>query len=187
MLDNLLNLIKGNSKEAVTDNPVIPNEKNNLAVESAGASILSTLKNAVAGGHIQEVLAYFKKHAIGSASGRDEPIVKKATEDYSNSLQQDLQLDKTEASAIADKVIPASMGQLAAKTVDPADNSFSLQDIFDKLSGGKSDKINFQQMLQNFDGGKLDHNMDGKVDGADLKSMFSGDDGLINKIKGFLK
>lgn len=187
MLDNLLNLIKGNSKESVIDNPAIPNEKNNIAVESAGTSILSTLKNAVASGNINEVLAYFKKHGIGSGSGSNDPIVKKATQDYSENLQQDLHLDKTEATAIADKVIPASMDQLAKKTVDPSDSSFSLQDIFSKLSGGKSDKINFQQMLQNFDGGKLDHNMDGKVDSADLKSMFSGEDGMINKIKGFLK
>jgi len=187
MLDKLLNLIKGNSKEAVIDNPVIPNAKNNAAVESAGSSILGTLQKAIADGDVQGVLAYFKKHAIGSASGSHDPIVKKATNDYSQSLQQDLNLSEKDASTVAEKVIPASMSQLAAKTVDPNDDSFSMQDIFSKLSGGKSDKINFQQMLKNFDGGKLDHNLDGVVDAKDLKSMFTGDDGVVSKIKGFLK
>jgi len=84
-------------------------------------------------------------------------------------------------------VVPASMNELATKTVDPSDKSFNIQDIFSKLSGGKSDKINFQEMLNRFDGGKLDHDGDGKVDMQDVKSMFSGEGGVVDKIKGILK
>ncbi|MEJ7625283.1 MAG: hypothetical protein WKF35_00350 [Ferruginibacter sp.] len=185
MLDNLMNLIKGNSTEAVINNPAIPNDKNNAAVEAAGTSILGTLKNSLSNGKIGEVLAYFKKHGIGG--GDSDNIVKEATADYSKNLQKDLNLNAAEANSIAEKVVPASMNELATKTVDPSDKSFNIQDIFSKLSGGKSDKINFQDMLNRFDGGKLDHDGDGKVDIQDVKSMFAGEGGVVDKIKGFLK
>jgi len=185
MLDNLMNLIKGNSSEAVINNPAIPNDKNNAAVEAAGTSILGTLKNSLSNGKIGEVLAYFKKHGIGG--GESDNIVKEATADYSKNLQKDLNVSASEANSIAEKVVPATMSQLATKTVDPSDKSFSIQDIFSKLSGGKSDKVNFQDMLNRFDGGKLDHDRDGNVDMQDLKSMFSGDGGLVDKVKGFFK
>ena len=133
------------------------------------------------------MLAYFKKNAIGTFSGNQDPIVKKATDDYAKTLQQDMQLSHADAATVAGQVIPATMSEMASKTADPSDKSFSLQDIFSKLSGGKSDKIDFQQKLKNFDGGKLDHNMDGKVDAQDLKSMFTGEDGVFNKLKGMFK
>jgi len=185
MLDNLINLIKGNSKVAVINNPAIPNEKNNTAVEAAGTSILGTLKNSLSKGKINEVFSYFMKHGIGG--GEQDSIVKEATADYANNLQKDINLSETEATAVAEKVIPVTMSQLAEKTVDPSDKSFNIQDIFSKLSGGKSASVNFQEMLNKFDGGKLDHNQDGKVDKEDLKSMFSGDSGFVEKIKGYIK
>jgi hypothetical protein len=43
------------------NNPSIPNEKNEKAVQTAGAFILSTSKNALAGGRLNDVLGYLKK------------------------------------------------------------------------------------------------------------------------------
>jgi len=47
MLDNLINLIRGNSNDAIVNNNAIPNEKNEQAVQTAGTSIMSTLQNAI--------------------------------------------------------------------------------------------------------------------------------------------
>ncbi len=185
MLDNLMNLIKGNSREAVINNPAIPNDKNNAAMEAAGTSILGTLKNYLSNGKIKEVLAYIKKHGIGG--GEADCIVKQATADYSNNLQKDMNLSEADATSVAEKVVPATMTQLANKTADPLDSSFNIQDIFSKLSGEKSSKFNFQDMLNKFDGGKLDHNQDGVVNKEDFNSMFTGDDGFVNKVKGYFK
>jgi hypothetical protein len=94
-------------------------------------------------------------------------------------------LDAHQAKDIAGNVVPKTMDQLAAKTADPSDSSFNIQDIFNKLSGGKTGGMNIQGMLNKFGGGQLDKDGDGDVDLQDLQSMFAGGGGgIMDKVKG---
>lgn len=178
MLDNLINLVRQNAGGAVIENPAIPNEKNEEAVQSAGNSIENTLKNALAGGGIKEVLGFFKNGQSAAPA-----LVTDATGNYASELQSKLGLPADQANEVAKKVVPGTMDQLAAKAADPNDNSFNIQDIFNKLSGGKTGGLNIQSMLNKY-GGKFDQDGDGDLDLQDLKAAFSGSGGLIDKVKG---
>ena len=92
-----------------------------------------------------------------------------------------------EANKAAAGLVPQIMQQLANKTADPSDNSFHTQDIFNKLSGYKTSGFNMQEMLNKFTGGKLDKDGDGDVDFADLKSLFAGGGGIMDKVTGMFK
>ncbi len=179
MFDNLINLVRQNAGDAVISNPSIPNEKNEAAVENAGSSIMATLKNALSEGRLNDVLGFFKNGKQGSPE-----LVQEATDNYSQDLQNNLGLAPAEANKAATDLVPQTMQQLATKTADPSDNSFNIQDIFNKLSGNKTSGFNMQEMLNKFSGGKLDKDGDGDVDLQDLKSMFAGGSGIIDKVKG---
>ena len=133
MFDNLINLVRQNAGDAVISNPSIPNEKNEAAVETASGSIMATLKNALAGGRLDDVLGFFKNGKQGSPQ-----LVQEATNNYAQDLQNNLGLAPAEANKTAAALVPQTMQQLATKTADPSDKSFNIQDIFNNLSGNKT-------------------------------------------------
>ena len=179
MFENLINLVRQNAGDAVISNPAIPNEKNEAAVETAGSSIMTTLKNALEGGRLNDVLAFFKNGKQGSPE-----LVQEATNKYAQDFQNNVGIPPAEANKTAAALVPQTMQQLATKTADPSNNGFNIQDIFNKLSGNKTSGFNMQEMLNKFTGGKLDKDRDGDVDFKDLKSMFAGGGGITDKVKG---
>src|SRR6185295_18431973 len=114
-------------------------------------------------GRLNDVLSYFKGGGSGSHG-----IVDEATDNYAKDLQTNIGLTENDAREAAKQVVPQAMNQLASKTADPSDNSFNIQDIFNKLSDGKTGGMNIQGMLNKFGGGKLDKDGDGDVDLQDL-------------------
>jgi hypothetical protein len=101
-------------------------------------------------------------------------------------LQSRFGLNVQQAANIANNLIPTVLSKLVQKTADPADKRFDLQKIFNEVSGGKTNGMNVQGMLSKFKGG-MDKDGDGDVDMDDLKAFFSGNDGVVNKVKGLFK
>src|ERR1700755_1622872 len=99
MLDKIMDLIRNSAGSALTHNSAVPSDKSEEAIKQGGNSILDTLKNALAGGRLNDVLGYFKSGGTGS-----NDIVNEATFNYSKDLQNNIGLNQEQANDVASKV-----------------------------------------------------------------------------------
>jgi len=182
MLENLFNLVQQQAGDAIINNPAIPNQHNEDAVKEAGYSVTDALKNALSGGQLKDILGMF----AGGQVNAGHPVVQQAAGNFTERLQNKFGLNNSQASGIAQNLIPNVMNQLTQKTANPSDSSFDIQGIFNQLSGGKTTGMNIQGMLGKLKGG-LDTDGDGDVDLQDLTAVFSGGGGsVVDKLKGLL-
>lgn len=182
MLENLINLVQEHAGQAIINNPAIPNEKNDAAVQAASDSITGGLQQALSqGGGIQQVLQLFS----GQQDIQENPVTKQISGGFVQNLVGQLGIDQQAAGGIAGGLIPDVMKKLVNKTNDPGDSSFDIQGLFNSISGGKTSGINLQGLLDKVKKGGFDLDGDGDTDLQDLMAAFgAGGGGVVNKIKG---
>ncbi len=206
MLNELFNLVKESSNDAVINNPDIPNEKNNEVVAEATNTVASGLRNMVAGGGLQNVLSMFGNKGKTKEGGLlRNPIVNMMIGHFAGKLMSKFNIGNKQASNVSGSLIPNVLGNLINKTNDPADNDFSLEKLLNSITGGKTDELvqeeqskgnsgfNFQDIISQFSGegkqagGGLMDIVSKLAGGAQNQQARNGGDGLMDLIKGFIK
>lgn len=181
MLDQLTNLVKQYAGDAIINNPAIPNERNDEAINETSNSIAGGLQNMLSSGGAQDILKMFS----GNQNVSNSAVTSNVSGGVIQSLMNKFGLDQNVASDIANNLVPNVMQNLVQKTNDPNDSSFDIQGIFDNLSGGSTSGFNMQALLNKFKGAGLDQDGDGDTDLQDLTKMLSGGGGgILDKVKG---
>ena len=181
MLDQLTSLVKQYAGDAIINNPAIPNERNDEAINEASNSISGGLQNILSSGGAQDILKMFS----GNQSVSNSNVTNNVSGGVIQDLMNKLGLDKSAASGIANNLVPNVMEKLVQKTNDPNDSSFDIQGIFNNLSGGSTSGFNMQALLNKLKGAGLDQDGDGDTDLQDLTKMLSGGGGgILEKVKG---
>ena len=171
MFDQLMNLVKQNSGDAIINNPAIPNEQNEEVMSAASGSIMDTLKGMMSGGGAANVLNLFNQN---NNDVSNHPVTQNVSNNLVTTLMNKFGLDSNKAGGIAGSLIPMVMSKLVNKTNDSNDNSFDIQGIFNSLSGNKTGGMDIGSLVSKFGGNGLDKNNDGQVNLADLTAAFSG-------------
>jgi len=164
MLENLNQLVKDSTQDAIVNNSAIPDEHNEAAISAASGSIIDALKQQLSSGNIGGLVDAFKGGNVeGSAVAQD------ASAGFIDKLAgMGINLDT--AKGIAASVIPGIIGKFINKTNDPNDSSFDIKDVLSKISGP-----------------------DGKFELSDLTNLFTGakegepgaeGGGIVDKLKG---
>lgn len=175
MLEQLLDLVKGMSGDAVVNNPVIPNERNEEVMADATHSIFTGLQNITAGGGTGNVLSL-----LGGKDGNllSNPIVQMIIGVFTKKLLSKFNMAPAQANSIAGGLIPNVISSLVSKTNDPNNSTFDLNGIMNSLAGGGGNTggggFNFQNILGSLTSGGLDQNKDGNVDLQDAIAAFTG-------------
>ncbi len=204
MLENLFNLIKEHSGNAVINNPVIPNAQNDAVIADATHSVTDELQGTLAGGGLQKVLSLFNNN--NSSGGNDllnNPIVSNIISNFTNKLTNNHGIAGDQATGIASSLIPTVINSLIHKTNDPNNSSFDIGSIINSLSGGgaaqagNGNGFDLGSLVSKFTSGGMDANKDGHIglddiiskvtSGAQQQQTQNSGGGLMDMIKGFMK
>jgi len=194
MLEQLLDLIKQHGQDSVVQNPAISNEQNSQVLGEAGNSIMSGLQGALAGGGLSQVMKLFGGGGSGAGSILDNPLVQNIMQSFTGKLTNQYQLNPAQASQVSSNLIPQVLQGLSGKAADPNDTSLDINGVMQSLTGGQAGGINFQDLMQKFQGAGGDVDGDGDTDLQDIIARVSGgarqasgsSGGLMDMMKGLL-
>ena len=211
MLEELFNLVRESSHDAVVNNPDVPNEHNDEVVAEATNTVASGLRNMIAGGGLKSIISLFQ-HKDGQGNGGggsllDNPLVSMMIGHLAGKLSTKFNMNETKANGVASSLIPNVLGNLVSKSNDPSDNGFSLEKLLNSITGGKTQELveeeqksgksgfNFKDLLNKIIGGGNNNEGGGgglmniitKLAGGALSQQKrnGGGGGLLNVIKGF--
>lgn len=189
MLEELLNLVKQQSGDAIINNPAVPNEHNEAVIAETSNSIAGGLQGMLSqGGGLTDILKMFGGQDQGTATNN---ITQQLSGGVIQNLMSKFGLDSQAAGGIASSLIPGILSKLVSKTNDPNDSSFNIQSIFNNFSGGQTSGMDISGLLSKVKSGAIDLNGDGHTDMQDLMAVFSqgggnSGGGILDKLKGML-
>jgi len=189
MLEQISQLVKQYGKEAVIDNPDIPNEENNAVLAEATSTITGGKQNMLAGGGLQDIISMFTGGA-GNSQGKQtggigglikNPMVSMMIGHLVSKLVGKFNMSPGQASQVANNLIPNVLNGLVTKTADndPSNDAFDLNDLIGSLTGGNTATanagggFNFQGLIEQFTGGRNGGSNGGNAGGFDLQDIIS--------------
>ncbi len=101
-------------------------------------------------------------------------------------------MNPAQAAQVSGNLIPQVLQQFTGRVADPNDSSIDINSVMQSLTGGQTSGINFQDLLQKFQGAGGDVDGDGDTDLQDIIAKVSGGarqsagsgGGLADMIKG---
>lgn len=198
MLKELFDLVQGTAKDTVIDNPDIPNEQNQEVVSEATNTVASGLRNMVAGGGLSSILDMFKG-GNNKNSIMNNPIVAMMIGHFAGKLISKYNMNGNKANGVAASLIPSVLGNLINRSNDPNDNGFSLDNLLNSITGGKSSEVvqergggSITDILSQLGGGNSGNGgglMDiiGKLAGGAQQQQQRNGGSLLDLIKGFAR
>jgi hypothetical protein len=216
MLEQISELVKQYGQGVVVDNPDIPNEDNNAVLAEATSTITGGMQNMLAGGGLQDIISMFTGRG-GNKQGNQtggiggllkNPMVAMMIGHLISKLVGKFNMNRGQASQVANSLIPNVLNGLVTKTVDndPSNDAFDLNDLIGSLTGGNTATatsgagVNFQELIEQIGGGGNGGNNAGGSGGVDLQDIIKqvtqgaqqkqeqqakGGGGITELIKGF--
>ena len=176
MLEQLMGLIQDNSQEAIVNNPAIPNEHNNSAMQTILGAITGGMQQQAQGG--EDGLAGLAgllggQSGTGGSGLMSNPIVAGIAQQAISGLMQKFGIGNGAASGIVSQVLPNVMGSMIQQTNDPNNSAFNMSDIMGVMSDGKVDMSDIMNIAGKFMGGGQSQQGGGGIGGM-LSGLFGG-------------
>lgn len=167
MLEQLMGLIKDHSQDAIVNNPAIPNQHNNDAMQTILSSVTGGLQNQAQQGNLSGLMGLLSGSNGTGSSLMNNPIVAGIAQNAIGSLMQKFGLSNNAAANVIAQVLPGVLTSMISKTSNPNDNSMDFGSVMGSLLGGQQTQQAQQQ--GGFDFNQIGYAMaDGKLDMNDV-------------------
>ncbi|WP_428658299.1 hypothetical protein [Runella sp.] len=167
MLEQLMGLIQDHSQDAIVNNPAIPNQHNNDAMQTILSSVTGGLQNQAQQGNLSGLMGLLSGSNGTGSSLMNNPIVAGIAQNAIGSLMQKFGLSNNAAANVIAQVLPGVLTSMISKTSNPNDNSMDFGSIMGSLLGGQQTQQAQQQ--GGFDFNQIGYAMaDGKLDMNDV-------------------
>lgn len=169
MLETLFNLVKQNAGDAIINNPAIPNEHNDSAMQTVMSSVMGGLQQQAGGGNLGGLMSL-----LGGGQGAgglgSNPIVGGMVQSAVGGLMQKFGISNSAAAGIASSLIPMVMSQLINKANDPNDSSVDVGSIVGQATNPPSGGFDFGSLMSSGSAAMSD----GKLDMGDIMNIAGG-------------
>lgn len=132
MIEKIKSIVREYSGDAIINNPAIPNDKNEQAIETTASSLLDHIKAEAFRGNSNSMLSMLQKN--------DDPVLNPSVNRISTGVAGDLVkklgIDNNVANGVVNKIIPAIVSKLRAKANDPNDREFNIYNLLSSSGGG---------------------------------------------------
>ncbi|XWW45810.1 hypothetical protein JYG30_24350 [Fibrella sp. USSR17] len=132
MFETLMNLVQQNAGSAIVNNPAIPNEHNNTAMETVVQSIMGGLSQQAQGGGLGNLLGMVVN---GGGNVQDSPVTQGVQQNVEQNLMQKLGISPQVAMSIASTLVPIVLSKMMNKAADPNDASIDGNSIMGAATG----------------------------------------------------
>lgn len=130
MIGKIKLMVREFSEDAIINNPSIPNDKNEIAIETTTWSLMEHFKDEAISGYGRSLLSIFKRN--------DDPDLNPSVNRVSNRVAMDLakrlDIDFATASRVVGRIIPSIIIKLRDKIQNPDDHDFDLHDLLQEFS-----------------------------------------------------
>jgi hypothetical protein len=170
MLEQLMGLIQDHSQDAIVNNPAIPNEHNNDAMQTILGAITGGMQQQAQGGQGGMAgLAGLLGGQSGTSAGglMSNPIVAGIAQQAISGLMTKFGMGNSAAAGIVSQVLPGVMGSMISQTNDPNNSAFNMSDIMGVMADGKVDMNDVMNIAGKFMGG-------GQQGGGGLGGLLGG-------------
>ena len=148
MLEDLMKMLQNSGQESVINNPAVPNEHNNAVLQSAGNSIMDTIKSMMANGQGDQVAQL--------ANDPNSPAAQNMQNGFVENIMQKFGINGDAAKGIAASLIPLVLSQLSKGN----------------NNAGSAGGINLSTITSMLGKAGMDKDNDGDVDLKDVTKMF---------------
>lgn len=169
MLEQLLNLVKDYSQDAVVNNPAVPNQYNEGVQNTILDAIQGGLQNHAQSGSggIADIMGLLSGQAGQGGNLMNNPVVGGIAQNAIGGIMEKFGLSNSAAGSIVSQVLPGVIGSMISKTSNPQDSSMDFGSIIGGLlGGGQAQQV---QQQGGFDFNQIGYALaDGKLDMNDL-------------------